>query len=127
MEKTWILFPISSVLPSANDKVFVDSIVPSLKQEYSKYASSMDNIKLKKIVMNAIDGVREYDYSCGYHLLFENDERVYDLRCCVFAQFPETTHFGRSLLLVVSLLFSNLDQGQEADSAHFHELDQEDV
>lgn len=101
MEKTWILFPISSVLPSVNDKAFVDSIVPSLKQEYNKYASSMDNMKLKKIVMNAIDGVREYDYSCGYHLLFENDERVYDLRCCVFAQFPETTHFGKSLLLVV--------------------------
>ena len=35
--------------------------------------------------------------------------------------------FGRSLLLVVSLLFSNLDQGQEADSSHFYELDQEDV
>ena len=87
----------------------------------------MDNMKLKKIVMNAIDGVREYDYSCGYHLLFENDERVYDLRCCIFAQFPETTHFGRSLLLVVFPPRSNLDQGQEADSSHFHELDQEDV
>ena len=87
----------------------------------------MDNMKLKKIVMNAIDGVREYDYSCGYHLLFENDERVYDLRCCVFAQFPETTHFGKSLLLVVPFPCSDVDQGQETHSSCFHELDQEDV
>lgn len=101
INKTWRIYAISPILSNANDQSFINSLVPSIRQEYEKYSALLSSVKLLRVLVHEIEAIQGFDYCVGYNLTFMDKERAISLYCCVFAQYPTSSHFSHSMLLVL--------------------------
>ena len=92
MNKTWRVYAISPILSTVNEQSFINSLVPSLRQEYEKYSGPLNNVKLLRVLVHEIEAIQGFDYCVGYNLSFTDKDRAISLYCCIFAQYPRSTH-----------------------------------
>ena len=101
VNKTWRVYAISPILSTVNEQSFINSLVPSLRQEYEKYSGPLNNVKLLRVLVHEIEAIQGFDYCVGYNLSFTDKDRAISLYCCIFAQYPRSTHVSHSMFLVV--------------------------
>ncbi|KAK8800491.1 hypothetical protein JH06_2924 [Blastocystis sp. subtype 4] len=100
VNKTWRVYAISPILSTVNEQSFINSLVPSLRQEYEKYSGPLNNVKLLRVLVHEIEAIQGFDYCVGYNLSFTDKDRAISLYCCIFAQYPRSTHVSHSMLLI---------------------------